>query len=599
MTPFVSSALRALPSSALLLLTACSPSFLMPRDPYGLGWQEPFNNKTQLGGALESRFSNMLENCGVKRLDTEPRSAIPLILQQGLQDDLQRSVRTLEKESTWNLFRFVASSPQAPSVLTANLRDYLDAAIISQSMLPQPAPGSTALLHRQTCGSVVRAALEAELKVPGAAVAGALRSEFDDHSELAIVQGRFFSPLAQVLSANAPRRARTRALAGVWQWYLDRETAFRPDSLHFYVAGFDGLAVFTLRQAGRTTDQSLQMSGSAAGPIGGGDVLLQVTGGTQGKTELRDYATHVFVNFDKAFVVDTTSAKAVATQAGKSGPTTALHFLPLPTPFQISDAFRNISWRLIAPSAIRVRATAPQPQTLRFSSAELPSAWCDATLWKPWNPTPAPGTPPTGGSVLGISMTVAADSTCETSLLWQPGTPPRDGDAGAQMTLNVVSAAFIDIAPVGKDTARRAEYLWLSYPVSVNEDRSPTLEAHAVELRANRDATTGAASWLLSLRVLEDSPAVVQWDSTRINRTHPAMLHCGSGVMDAALHFVRRDSVRKTLDFRLEELGSTLEPTAEPTRTPARSCSAELAIDIPMLKGPAARRYLRIGPLQR
>lgn len=364
-----------------------------PANPLAVGWGPPFRDSATLGAALEHRFEVMLKGCRVGKLDKVERSSVPAVLQQAMDRSLIQPVTSIDGQSSWNLFRYVSPTRRINLLGSSSFNDYLTDGTLPQFMLPRPDPGSSSVFYRQSCASVVRAALAANLAIPVASVKSAVESGFETHTELAIVQGRFFSPLSILLSPSQPRSARHRALLGIWLWYANRPGPV-VDGEFFYLAGFNGVALYNLQKGAARTVGTVRGRAGLATPIGGVEADFSAALTQEASTEVESFETYLF---------PPPNLRGDLASARESLP---YQVEQLPTPEEISRAWYDVQPTMVSHTADSLFDGFEQSISVRYLVPEIPPLLCARNLWEE-------------GSQLGsatFTMVAQADTNCQVDI---------------------------------------------------------------------------------------------------------------------------------------------------------------------------------------
>jgi hypothetical protein len=463
---------------ALIALSSCA-LFQHGPDPFGQPWHAPYRqplitDTATLGFQLEKTFDVMLAQCNITAIDSRSRTALPNILQLNLESDLNRPVISTSGESSWNLFRFVFSEADLSRYYSEDQRDYLDQSLIGGLDLPVPAPGSRSIIYRHTCGSIADAAAKANLKVPEVDLKAALAVDYEEHTELALVLGRFYSPLSQLLSAETPLIIRERTMLGIWNWYRDQQGYDPTQRPACYLTGFSGVAVYSILVAARSVNGSLEGNFSVAAPIGGLESSFKAALTGSDSTSIHDYTTHIFETLLSAGERATrakrrTSLGCAPQYAASDTVQDEAQFAPLPLPVEIANSLWSVSPTPVRDTTVAASAdTANEPEVaLGYLLPWLPKPLCVSEQWKSEKDDPA--------HVTGVAMVyrgldsaekvrAAQDTACVAVLQYTPRS-----DSALQMvqfyTLDSVKTKTIPLpGATAQDTTL---HLFIEFPVKV------------------------------------------------------------------------------------------------------------------------------------
>lgn len=379
------------------------------KSAFGEPWSKPYANPGTLGMALEDQFGYMLAACGIRTLDDHERSAVPLILQQSMRDEVNKQVMSYAGQSSWNMFRFITTGSDLSGFPSLKLDDYLDVSLIGPVSLPVPAPGSRALIHFQSCSSIVNAALKAGLAVPIATLNLALSSDYEDNTSVALVDGSFFSPVAALLNATGSSVTAVqqhRALLAVWQYLTahNSHVVSSRNTTYSYLGGFRGVVVYTVRNAARKTDASFQGSAAVTVPVGGINALLGINMNSHDSTDVRDFTTIIFA--------DTTikGSKAVP----------QVQMVTLPSAQTINGALWGVQVTALDTTPADIGPTTSEI-TRRFRTYEIPPSFCDPARWYVSGPEEGGRFPQNAAVVM-----TAKDTTCSIAFTMDVPKPFRD-----------------------------------------------------------------------------------------------------------------------------------------------------------------------------
>jgi hypothetical protein len=526
-------------------------------NPLSVGWGPPFTGDSTLGKAIEHRFGVMLKSCRVAKIDEKERSAIPAVLQQALDRDLSRRVVTINGQSSWNLFRFVSPSQNIVLTGSSSFSDYLNQATIPQFVLPQPDPGSSSVYYKQSCSSVVQAALDARLSVPQVSVQAAVKNNFESHTQLALVQGRFFSPLSILLSSSSPRYSRMRALIGVWLWYASRSN-LTSDQSFYYLAGFNGFALYNLRQSGARLEGTLKAKGGSAFPIGGVDADFSGELTNEAAANVESFETFLYPSLTPG---ESTEGSNLTDSALSLQNKLPYQVERLPSPGEIVRAWEEVRPALLSSKAETVYVGFPQKTKVTYQVREIPGFLCSADRWS-------------SSDSVQFSMTAVQDTSCEVTITRDLGTNGSifalSRDAG------FAGLTFREMMP--SDAKSQVPPLRVSFPLpalSLIDD--PELIAYAKSPK--RSADGAQLTWPFTLKIGKSQARELAWTQITDDGVFDhADLGCTAGIASdtsppsVVAHFTKVDQGQRTIEGELVSDGSSIPPL----------CYAYLSVRLPL-----------------
>lgn len=544
--------------------------------PLARWWGPPETGPGTLGVSLEHRFQNMLLSCRVDRLDDSARSAIPAILQQSFDSVLKHQVVRIDGQSSWNLFRFVSHSPQLTLTGSTDFNDYLSDASIPQFVLPRPDPGSSSIYYKQSCSSVVHAAISSSLKVPSATVKAALGNNFENHTQLAIVQGRFFSPLSILLSPSVPRASRLRTLLGIWLWYSSRRDAAGPGS-NYYLAGFNGVALYNLRQSAAKLEGSLQARAGIAIPLLSADADFSGELTAEASANVESFETYLF------------PAPASDPLKRSEPGQIAYQVEQLPTPAEIAADWADVNPRLVEDREDTVHVGFPHRFLRTYQVREIPTALCGPEHWRSRQ---------SGGTRPQFVMTAIGDTACKVDLAvtWEP-------DYASAYTYDPIydPLAVLEFAEKITDTVSGRPLL-LNFPFPRVVLEGPTEIAGRLDPLKRPDGDSPPVSWTLTVRASALQSREIAWQGIGVEIAEKAFISCdGPYVPAESASGSAASSVNATVNDMVVEKDTTVlrAEVQAPYRASFADCRLYLTLRVPLVKpfegASTMRRFIYVG----
>lgn len=353
----------------LLALPACAgifgkkkPAVPAPDVSKKVDWHEKYTAPGTLGADLETSFKQLLGLCSAETLDPEhPNlSAVPRPLQLAL--EVNAPIITQKRDAAATIFAYVFPRKDL-SAYNSLGSEFISATLFGDSNIPQPGKGRSYVIYTESCSSILRAAISAELKPPFSSLRGALNNQYDANYSLALVRGAFFSPLAALLSAETDESLRLNAYLTIWLAYLDNKNLVgRPN---YYLYSFDGLSTYTL--VGRSLANEYNVTAKA-----GGNWVVASIDASVGASGKATYRLDARLNNTAIFADATGNAGVV--------------FRDLPSPGDIASEFarRRPTYGYTSESNLLL---ADQVHSHYFDIEGIPASFCGGDRWKLTNTT--------------------------------------------------------------------------------------------------------------------------------------------------------------------------------------------------------------------
>lgn len=544
--------------------------------PLARWWGPPETGRGTLGASLEHRFQNMLLSCRVDRLDDSARSAIPAILQQSFDSVLKHQVVRIDGQSSWNLFRFVSASSTLNLTGSSDFNDYLSDASIPQFVLPRPDPGSSSIYYKQSCSSVVHAAISSSLKVPSATVKAALGNNFENHTQLAIVQGRFFSPLSILLSPSVPRASRMRTLLGIWLWYTSRRDSAGFDR-KYYLAGFNGVALYNLRQSAAKLEGSIQARAGIAIPLLSADADFSGELTAEAAANVESFETYLFPA-PSADSLKRTEPGQIPYQVEQ-----------LPTPAEIAADWSEVAPRLVEDREDTVHVGFPHRFARTYQVREIPPALCGPEHWRLRQ---------SAASRPQVVMAALGDTACKIDLAvtWDP-------DYAGAYTYDPVYGplAVLEFAERIADTAPERS-LPLNFPFPRVSLQGPTQVIARLDRPARLDRDSMIVSWGLTIRTSALESHDIGWQGVGPESVERAYLSCQKSYLptDSTPDLYDTQATARVTEMVVDKDTLTIRAGLEaPYRSSFSDCGLYMTLRLPLAKpfegASTMRRFVYVG----
>lgn len=319
-------------------------------------WTPLHAREGTLGFVLEPHFTAVLQSCGIPqfRRRNTVYSSIPPAVQTALRVGDRVLVESEDAAAKFLTYMFPRADAESYNSLLS-LR-YFDSAQAQQSTLPIPDDAASQTTHYHNCNSIVDAALEAGVSLPTGSLRAAARAEFRDRASLALVRGRFRSPLAQSLRPSLGLNERLPALLRMWTWYHDNVDGRSVPP--YYIDTFEGVALFRLGESARKREVKSSASiGIALAPVGA-RASASAASVMGSETSVQEFAT--------LFALGPDNRRRVS-------------FLQAPSIANIAQAVALVRPRLALDGPVVFRpglATA-----VAYDVSGLVSPYCDESLW--------------------------------------------------------------------------------------------------------------------------------------------------------------------------------------------------------------------------
>ena len=331
-------------------------------------WTAPYSDKNTLGGSLETRFSQLLQNCNIsvplrkavisggKEQIKDPLSAIPNSLQTNLY--VANTITTPIVRSPGQVFAYVYRQADKTRIPDYDLGRMVTGVNFVQDPVEMLPKGGTELIYTNSCSSILSAAASANVgwSIPVASAKAALNSDYGNTQKtyIAVTQGEFESPLQKLLKDTNPSERLFGSFL-LWQWYgLHGGEETQAD---FYLAHFNGVALYSLSTNQTKLDGSISLSGGITSPIASVAASLQGSLGLASSLTVTNNYTYVF-------------APAAGQEWGG--------FLPFPIPDQLAATANSVSATNSATTSILIKGVQHQHTQ---SLSGVPNEFCNKDLW--------------------------------------------------------------------------------------------------------------------------------------------------------------------------------------------------------------------------
>ncbi|OAV45215.1 hypothetical protein A3850_012245 [Lewinella sp. 4G2] len=255
--------------------------------------------RTTLGHSLQQVFHRHYDVCGFGKAEGK-RDYTPPSIENFLG---KRSLRSHVEEANvngGNLLNYVFSAEEVQVRFDA-IQFRPDHLLFTTStgvdLNPQPRPGFDAFVLTKNCGGYLKASIDAGFKPPYVSLTAALEADDQRNSTVVAVAGSFISPLTEILAANDERT--TELLMELWQFYAGNPQF---EGQAYYLAGFDGLLVKHLTEAGSIRQLERGIGANVSLPLAGhlgGD--LTITKSNEEEFSGTDWQTLVFSDFNTQY----------------------------------------------------------------------------------------------------------------------------------------------------------------------------------------------------------------------------------------------------------------------------------------------------------